>query len=53
MTGNYVITRTDERSNYGVWEDISYLAYFNHKMSDELIFTDFTIESGIRYKYAF
>lgn len=54
LSGNYVITRTSEKSNYQIWEDISYLLLENETYSEEtIVFKDYLIESGIRYKYAF
>lgn len=53
LQGNYVLTRASEKSNFSVWEDITYLMYFNTVVNDKLlIYQDFTIESGIKYKYA-
>ena len=54
ITGNYVIIRSDETSNFTVWEDLKYLFwnqeyFYNGK---KLIHQDYTIQSGIRYKYA-
>lgn len=49
-TGNFVIIRTDEYSNYTYWED---LCYFVAVESMDIVYkTDYTIESGIKYKYA-
>jgi hypothetical protein len=53
LGGNYIITRTSEASNYTKWEDLIYLTYSNKKFNDTLIYQDFTIESGVKYKYAF
>lgn len=53
LSGAYVITRTSEKSNYEVWEDLRYVIYSAQQFNDTLIFQDFTIESGIKYKYAF
>lgn len=52
ITGCYVITRSSEESDYGVWEDLAYYVYSNKTFNNTLIHTDFTIESGIKYKYA-
>lgn len=54
LTGNYVISRTDEKSNFSVWEDIKYFTFTaeNFGYKGELLFTDYTIESGIQYQYA-
>lgn len=53
LSGAFVITRTSEKSNFQIWEDLKYVIYSIKEFNDELIFQDFTIESGIKYKYAF
>ena len=54
LTGCYVLTRTSEESNYGVYEDIQYFNLFEGSyIKDEPLYTDYTVESGIRYKYGF
>lgn len=52
LNGNYVIVRSDEDTNYQVWDDIAYLTYVGKELTDELVFTDYYIECGKRYKYA-
>lgn len=53
LSGNFVITRASEETNYTIWEDISYLLLENRTYPDgEVVYQDFLIESGIRYKYA-
>lgn len=53
LGGSYVLTRSDERSNYQVWEDLQFFMYINKSFDNTHIYDDFTIESGIKYKYAF
>lgn len=54
LTGCYVLTRTSEKSNYGVYEDIKYFNLFEGSYTeDKPLYFDFTIESGVRYKYGF
>lgn len=53
LTGCYVLTRTSEESNYQVYEDLKYFNYFEEEFSDTLLYIDYIIESGIKYKYAF
>lgn len=53
LSGSFVVTRTSEYSNYTVWEDLKYVTYSARLFKDEMIFQDFTIESGVKYKYAF
>lgn len=53
LSGNYLLTRTSEKTNYTIWEELSYFLYSAEEFNNTLIYTDFTIESGIKYKYAF
>lgn len=53
LTGNYVITRSSEDTNYTVWEDLVYLPLAQQELNRALLYRDFTIESGVRYRYAF
>ena len=52
LNGNYVIVRSDEDTNYQIWDDVAYLTYVGKQLADELVFTDYYIECGKRYKYA-
>ena len=52
LNGNYVIVRSDEDTNYQIWDDVAYLTYVGKHPADELVFTDYYIECGKRYKYA-
>lgn len=52
LNGNYVIVRSDEDTNYQIWDDVAYLTYVGKQLTDELVFTDYYIECGKRYKYA-
>lgn len=52
LNGNYVIVRSDEDTNYQVWDDVAYFTYVGKQLTDELVFTDYYIECGKRYKYA-
>ena len=52
LNGNYVIVRSDEDTNYQIWDDVAYLTYVGKELADELVFTDYYIECGKRYKYA-
>lgn len=50
ISGNFIIIRTDEYSNYTYWED---LCYFTGIGTKNIVYKiDYTIESGIKYKYA-
>lgn len=50
ISGNFIIIRTDEYSNYTYWEDLCYFTVIGTKNIVYKI--DYTIESGIKYKYA-
>lgn len=53
VTGNFVITRSSEASGFQLWEDIRYLNYFAEDFTPaKTCFIDYTIESGITYRYA-
>ena len=52
LNGNYVIVRSDEDTNYQVWDDVAYLTYVGKELTDELVFIDYYIECGKQYKYA-
>lgn len=53
VTGNFVITRSSEASGFQLWEDIRYLNYFTEDFTPaKTCFIDYTIESGITYRYA-
>ena len=53
LSGAYVLTRSSQKTNYQVWENLKYFAYPSQTFQDKLIYQDFTIESGVGYKYAF
>lgn len=53
LTGSFVITRASEKTGYSKWEDLTYLLFVQEEVKNLLVFQDFTIESGVRYKYAF
>ena len=49
ITNNLVIRRSSSESNFSVWEDVAVKTFTNETVNWE--FNDFTIESGIWYKY--
>lgn len=53
INGSYVITRASEKDNFTKYEDIQFLLFSQRTFNRDMIFQDFTIESGIKYKYAF
>ena len=52
LIGNYILVRSDEDTNYEIWEDIKKLTYAAEAVDHELIYTDYYIDSGKHYKYA-
>lgn len=52
LSGCFVLTRTDEKSNYTIWEDLQYFLFHRESFDFDVIYDDYTIESGIKYKYA-
>ncbi len=53
LSGSFVLTRSSEKTNYAVWESLKYFIFAGRKFTEETIYNDFTIESGVKYKYAF
>lgn len=52
ITGCYVLSRACEDTNYSVYENIKYFNFFEQNFTNTLLFTDYVVESGIKYKYA-
>lgn len=49
VTGNFILRRTDSRSNFQKWEDYRYF-----QIADDIIdihFNDYLVESGVEYRY--
>lgn len=54
LSGIYVLSRVSEKDNYTYAEAIKYFTFSAENFSEETtIFSDFTIESGVKYKYFF
>ena len=54
LDGTYILSRADEKTNFTIWEDLAHFEFFdNADFNTELtlFYEDFTIESGIKYKY--
>ena len=49
ITNNLVIRRSSSETNFSVWEDIAVKTFMNESVNWE--FNDFTIESGVWYRY--
>ena len=52
FNGNLCIRRTDSKSNFTKWEDIKIINIIQTSVDDLEVFYDYTIESGVWYKYA-
>jgi hypothetical protein len=52
FSGNLVISRASEYTDFTIWEDLKYLLFNKQDFNNTLIFQDFIIESGVKYKYA-
>lgn len=53
MMGTYVIIRASEEDDFTIWHDIKFITYSHQEFKESTtVFDDFTIESGIKYKYA-
>lgn len=50
FTGDLIIRRTSNKSNFTIWEDLKTYSYKDATTIKE-VFNDMTIESGIWYKY--
>ena len=49
LSNNVVVRRTSSRSNFTIWEDIAIKTVINEVLNWD--FKDFTIESGVWYRY--
>ena len=50
-SGNLVVRRASSRDNFLIWEDIKILTFKQKPINSSPIFYDYTIESGVWYKY--
>lgn len=51
-SGNLCISRASMKDNFTTWEDIKIITLKKEKVNDYPIIYDYTIESGVWYKYA-
>lgn len=51
FSGVYYIKRTDSNSNFTYWEDIKKITKIGSLIFEDEIYYDYTVESGIWYKY--
>lgn len=49
FTGNLMLRRTSSKSNYTIWEDVSYLSVLNEQAN--IVYIDYYVECGVSYKY--
>ena len=52
LTGDFIVSRTSEKSSFNDYEDIKKLTFSNITVNNTLIMNDYTIESDIKYRYA-
>ena len=55
LDGTYYLIRSDEKSNFTIWEDLAKFEFYDEKSFDnelKILYEDFTVESGVNYKYA-
>lgn len=51
FSGCLVLTRASERDNYAFYDDLKYFTFSQAQFEEQLIYRDFTVESGVKYKY--
>lgn len=51
ITQHICVSRADERDNFKIWTDIKIIDCDDEDINDLPIFYDYTVESGIHYKY--
>ena len=51
ITGNIIVSRSSEKDNFTFYEPIYQFQVLEKTFYGEPLFTDFTIESGVKYKY--
>ena len=49
---HFVISRSEEKDNFSYWQDVYFLNIYNEVGKISNFFTDYTLESGVEYKYA-
>lgn len=55
LDGTFILSRACEKDNYSQWHDIAQFDWYNESNYDKeltLLYEDFTVESGVKYKYA-
>ena len=51
IQSNFILSRAAENTNFQKWEDLGYITNYL-QTGEQLIYQDYTVESGIKYLYA-
>lgn len=51
LNGTFVLSRVSEKTNFSIVEPMRFVVFEREEISNVNIFNDYTIESGIKYKY--
>lgn len=51
FVNNFIIIRASSKDNFSIWDDVHYCSFYDEKIK-EYIWYDYTVESGVLYKYA-
>lgn len=51
LSGNYIISRKNEKDDYASFEDIYSFSLIEQNANNLYIYTDYSIENGVNYKY--
>lgn len=52
MNGGFVVSRSSSKDNYEAWHDVMKFTLLDQAALPSVLWTDFTVEQGIGYKYA-
>lgn len=52
VTGSFVLIKSSDEDNYKTWNEIYNFKFSNEKITKNLLFKDFIIKQGVKYKYA-
>lgn len=52
LTGNYIISRSSEKDNFTTKEDLYSFSLYEQAANNLYIYTDYSIENGIKYQYS-
>ena len=51
IQSNFILSRAAENTNFQKWEDLGYITNYL-KPGEQLVYKDYTVESGVKYLYA-